>query len=135
MPCDYRNYPLDWFTKIRPAALARARFSCLRCEAPNYALYYYAGLFFCTNASFAEAQKNRYESGISDSLKIVVLTVHHIDGFVMNNDPKNLRVMCLTCANRSNAKTRAAKRKLTKTKALETIAPSLPLYTNKFQPV
>jgi hypothetical protein len=48
----------------------------------------------------------------------------------MNNAPENLRVLCLACANRRDAKRRAILRRTKRLDALESIAPSLPLVTS-----
>jgi hypothetical protein len=130
MPCDYKTYPLNWFTEIRPAAIKRADNACQDCHRTNYSLRFLQGTHFCHNDSYAEAQKRRYDSGISDVLTIVVLTVVHLDRFPMNNAPENLRVLCLACANRRDAKRRATLRKTKRLDALESIAPSLPLVTS-----
>ncbi len=130
MPCDYKTYPLNWFSEIRKAAIARANNACQDCGTENYSLRYLQGTQFCTNDSFKQAQHRRYESGISDVLTIVVLTVVHLDSFPMNNAPENLRVLCLRCANRRDAKRRAKIRKTKRLDALEAIAPSLPLVTS-----
>lgn len=36
MPVDYKQYPPDWFTVIRPAILERAGNCCEVCKVPNY---------------------------------------------------------------------------------------------------
>lgn len=118
MPCDYKTYPLNWFSEIRPAALDRAGNKCQDCGIENYSLRYLQGTRFCCNDSFKQARQRRYDSGISDVLTIVVLTVVHLDRFPMNNAPENLRVLCLRCANRRDAKRRAKIRK-TKRQALQ----------------
>lgn len=130
MPCDYKKYPLDWFSRIRPAILERAGNCCEECRLPNYSLRFRQGTHFCHNDSYSEAQKRRYDSGISDELSIIVLTVVHLDRFPMNNAPENLRVLCLACANRRDAKRRANLRKTKRLDVLESIAPSLKLVTS-----
>ena len=139
MPCDYKNYPLDWHSRIRPMILERAGNCCEECSIPNYTIIENPHRDFIQfNESFAEAREamrfwaSEYPS---DHFIIVVLTISHTDHFPMNCDPSNLRALCQKCHNAHDAKHRAAKRKLTRTKALETIAPSLPLYTKTFQPV
>ena len=42
MPCDYKKYPPNWATEIRPRILARARRRCELCGAKNYAHGYRA---------------------------------------------------------------------------------------------
>jgi len=130
MPANYAQYPLDWFSRIRPEAIERVGNACEKCKATNYSLRYYSNIHFCHNESYAEARQRRFESGISDVLTITVLTVHHIDRFPMNNDPKNLRVLCLECANRIDAKRRANVRRTKALNALEEVQPSLPLVTS-----
>ena len=36
MPCNYKNYPPNWFTEIRPRILERAKNCCEQCGVPNY---------------------------------------------------------------------------------------------------
>ena len=36
MAIDYKNYPPNWKTEIRPRILARANNCCERCKVPNY---------------------------------------------------------------------------------------------------
>lgn len=35
MPTDYKNYPPDWKTRIRPDILQRANNKCEFCNVPN----------------------------------------------------------------------------------------------------
>lgn len=139
MPCDYKNYPLDWFTRIRPMILERAGNCCEECSVPNYAILAKPDReILRRNTSHAEARtavKDCNPIDIQDGFVIIVLTIAHLDHFPLNNAPENLRALCQKCHNRHDAKHRATKRKLTRKKALESISPSLPLYNSKFQPV
>ena len=36
MPCNYKNYPPNWFTEIRPGILERAKNCCENCGLKNY---------------------------------------------------------------------------------------------------
>lgn len=36
MPCNYKNYPPNWFTEIRPRILERAKNCCEQCFVKNY---------------------------------------------------------------------------------------------------
>jgi hypothetical protein len=130
MPCDYSNYPVNWFSDIRKSAIARTNNACQDCSVKNYDLRYLHGALFCENESYQQAKQRQSESGIANMLTIVVLTVVHIDRFPMNNAPENLRVLCLSCANKRDAKRRAQVRKTKRLEALEAIAPSLPLVTS-----
>jgi hypothetical protein len=46
MPIDYKNYPANWKTEIRPAILQRAQNKCEQCGVKNASLIlrgHYAG--------------------------------------------------------------------------------------------
>ena len=78
MPIDYKRYPSNWFSEIRPAVLQRAQYKCEGspaypdCRAVNY--------------EFHPVTRSR-----------VVLTVAHLDHDTTNNDPENLRAWCQRC--------------------------------------
>jgi len=74
MPIDYKKYPANWFTEIRPAILARAGNCCEFCGVRNH------------------AQVWRSEKWIK-----IVLTIAHLDHDITNNDPANLRALCQRC--------------------------------------
>lgn len=38
MPIDYRKYPANWLSEIRPRILARANNCCEQCGIANYAI-------------------------------------------------------------------------------------------------
>lgn len=40
MPIDYKNYPENWKTEIRPAILERANNCCEFCGVKNYSVGY-----------------------------------------------------------------------------------------------
>lgn len=134
MPCDYKNYPLDWHSRIRPAILERAGHRCEECHAPNYAIVANPDReLIRKNTSYAEAKAALplcCTSDRCDGFIIIVLTISHTDHFPLNNHPSNLRALCQKCHNTHDAKHRAAKRKLHRQNALEAIAPSLPLVTS-----
>jgi hypothetical protein len=119
--------------------LERAGNCCEECGVHNYTILGNPGrIYFHHCNSFAEAVKalkHCHPSDQVDKFIIVVLTISHTDHFPMNCAPENLRALCQKCHNSHDAKHRAAKRKLARIKATESIAPSLPLYTSKFQPV
>lgn len=72
MPIDYRDYPPDWKTRIRPAILARAGNQCEQCGAVNH-------------------QPNPRTGSR------VVLTIAHLDHDRTNNDFGNLAALCQAC--------------------------------------
>lgn len=134
MPCDYKNYPLDWFTRIRPAILERAGNCCEKCGLRNYSIVSTPDrVLMAQCASYSDARAALglcHPSDRCDGFIIIVLTISHTDHFLLNNDPCNLRALCQKCHNSHDARYRAAKRKQHRQKALEAIAPSLPLVTS-----
>ena len=92
MPIDYRKYPKNWKTEIRPRILERAQNKCESCGAENYGTHPQTG-------------------------SRVILTVAHLDHDVKNNSDENLKAMCQKCHinhdilehSRNRAKTRTRK--------------------------
>ena len=72
MPINYKNYPPEWKTRIRPAILARAGNRCEQCGAANHQPH------------------PRTDSR-------VVLTIAHLDHDPTHNDFANLRAWCQAC--------------------------------------
>lgn len=78
MPVDYKKYPENWFTEIRPEIIARANNSCEgspafpECRAKNYMMH--------------------PETGSK-----VVITIAHMDHDIQNNKSNNLRALCQRC--------------------------------------
>lgn len=86
MPVNYKLYPLNWFSEIRPAIMRRAgdrpergiRASCEKCGVRNHSI-----------------RPTLYPDGMRD-IKIV-LTIAHLDQDVDNNEPENLAALCQRC--------------------------------------
>jgi len=74
MPCDYKKYPANWKTEIRPRILKRAKNKCEFCRVENY--------------------KNHPVTGSR-----VILTIAHLDHNTENNTDDNLRALCQRCHN------------------------------------
>lgn len=134
MPCDYKNYPLDWFTRIRPAILERAGNRCEFCGAPNYGILSVPDrevIEPCnTYAEALQKLKHCHSSDQCDGFIIIVLTIAHLDHFPMNCSPENLKALCQKCHNAYDAKHRAKTRREKHAATLESIAPSLQLVTS-----
>jgi hypothetical protein len=91
MPCDYKQYPDNWLTEIRPAILERAG---NRCEgSPAYP--------HCRVA-------NHTPHPVTGSL--VVLSIAHMNHDITDNRPGNLRALCQLCHNTHDAAKRAGNR-------------------------
>jgi len=85
MPINYKNYPKDWKTRIRPEILARAKNRCENCGAENY--------------------KPNPTTGSR-----VILTISHQDHDTKNNAPENLKALCQKCHLSWDAKEKARRR-------------------------
>lgn len=73
MPIDYKEYPPNWKTEIRPAVLARANNRCENCGIENYSL--------------------------TKSGSKVVLTIAHLDHDKHNHEVRldRLKALCQRC--------------------------------------
>lgn len=101
MPCDYKKYPPNWKSEIRPAILERAKHCCEECGVPNYATgardvngNWHNSKEICNmNSDIGCGYFGTY--GVKD-IKIV-LTIAHLDHDVTNNDATNLKALCQKC--------------------------------------
>ncbi len=115
MPINYKNYPKNWKSEIRPAILERAQNKCEFCGVKNYAVgvrnakgdFYEIGLleqrvndghYFTRNGlrEFYGLDLSQQKNGKLKTIKIV-LTIAHIDHDIQNNDYENLKALCQKC--------------------------------------
>ena len=96
MPCDYKNYPANWKSEIRPDILKRAN-DC--CEHPNCLAK--NGRLIWRNPKDLEMFEYWPDGMESETWSIdgrkatkVVLTVAHLDHDTNNNDYSNLKALC-----------------------------------------
>ncbi len=75
MPIDYRKYPPDWKTRIRPDILRRANNRCEICGVEN-------------GATVMRKEHCPVK---------IVLTIAHLDHDRTNNDYGNLMALCQKC--------------------------------------
>ena len=113
MPCDYKKYPSNWKTEIRPAILERDGHCCKFCGVPNYAVGERQNNVFiptCGNYHHDKAGRGElsYKEAVSlakhcneiegnNSLIVIVLTIMHLDHNTENNDYTNLAAGCQQC--------------------------------------
>jgi hypothetical protein len=122
MPIDYKKYPANWKTEIRPAILLRANNCCEECGVANYATgardtcgNWHSSKEICNmNSDVGYGYFGTY--GVRD-IKIV-LTIAHLDHDINNNDHSNLKALCQRChlrldigLHRKNAKETIRKKK------------------------
>lgn len=112
MPIDYKEYPKNWKTEIRPAVLKRAgelrdamtneiirHANCEECNVPNYAIIYRpekgkADWEFAPEGHESDAM-------LLDGIKFskIILTIAHLDHDKLNHDVKieRLKALCQRC--------------------------------------
>ena len=112
MPINYKNYPKNWKTEIRPAILKRANNCCEFCKAKNNELYIRGVHDGCEcyqdmdGSIFASTDGMRigedYVGEVAnyttkDTSVTIVLTIAHLDHDVNNSDSENLKALCQKC--------------------------------------
>ena len=126
MPIDYKKYPSNWKTEIRPAIMQRAKNCCEFCKVPNYKLILRG--FYNGTECYQDEDGTIYDANTSEvigcdyvgevhpknKLIKVILTVAHLDHDVNNNDFSNLKALCQRCHNRYDIGFRKKKRKINK---------------------
>lgn len=92
MPIDYRKYPPDWKTRIRPDILRRANNRCELCGVENGSLVWRERVVM----RFDYGPLGRGGVRMGQYVK-VVLTIAHLDHNIKNNDYSNLMALCQRC--------------------------------------
>lgn len=99
MPCDYKLYPPNWKTEIKPAVKKRSGDKCEFCGAPNHELIYrpYKGKPDWKLAP----EGSEVDAMVLDGVKftMIVLTTAHLDHDKLNHDVSidRLRDLCQRC--------------------------------------
>lgn len=113
MPIDYKKYPTNWFTEIRPAVLNRACNKCEWCGLENGQEVYRAKInkrieWFRTKAEIEALPliPQLIDFWLSYKPVKVVLTIAHLDHDETNHDVKldRLAALCQLCHLRYDAK-------------------------------
>lgn len=132
MPIDYKKYPPNWKTEIRPEILVRANNCCEECGIKNYSVKFIDqdGTTFIVNdkcETYKKARNIAEQGEIADGQKytVVVLTIAHLDNDTSNSDYSNLKALCQRCHNRLDVKYRKGNRNktITKKKKLQSLFP------------
>ncbi|MBD2700123.1 hypothetical protein IC229_05720 [Spirosoma sp. BT702] len=131
MPIDYSKYHPKWHKISRFVRFIRARNRCEHCGVANYAVGYWekgewqrlAGNLEADQFGFGEKtsrearkyvrQYNKHCIVDSDQpkLKVVILTVAHLDHNIDNNELENLAALCQSCHFRLDRKDNAQRRR------------------------
>lgn len=112
MPIDYKRYPKNWKTEIRPAVLKRAGNKCEFCGLSNGQKVYHARVN--GRMEWFRDVNDIYKLGLPEPLAdfwankpvTVVLTIAHLDHDECNHDIKldRLAALCQLCHLRYDAK-------------------------------
>lgn len=99
MPIDYKEYPENWFTVIRPSVLARAKHCCEDCGAPNHKFIYRP---FKGRLDWKLMPEGHEADALGlDGVKFtkVILTIAHLDHDKLNHEVKldRLKALCQRC--------------------------------------
>lgn len=99
MPINYKEYPPNWKTEIRPAILARASNCCEDCGAPNHQLIYRP---VKGKADWELAPEGHAADAMAlDGIKFtkIILTIAHLDHDKLNHDVEldRLKALCQRC--------------------------------------
>jgi hypothetical protein len=114
MPCNYKKYPKNWTTEIRPRILERANNCCEFCGVKNYSVGFREDSFFVLaggnydqdaggrgELSYKDAKElaelNNQENDTKGKYIVIVLTIAHLDHDTNNNVDSNLRALCQRC--------------------------------------
>jgi len=127
MPINYKDYPENWKSEIRPAILQRAKNKCEFCGIPNSIRAFRgtiadgtevyqtadADLFNADNSELIG--RNTFDIEITptgkDTAIKIVLTIAHLDHDKKNSDHGNLKALCQRCHNRYDRSYRTANAK------------------------
>jgi hypothetical protein len=98
MPIDYKKYPANWKSEIRPRILKRAKNCCEECGLVNGALVHSFKENNKTVWRYLQTPAEWYEKNNPKAV-MVVLTIAHLDHDETNLEVKDerLKAMCQLC--------------------------------------
>ena len=114
MSIDYKRYPKNWLSEIRPRIMKRANNKCEFCELEHKSTVYAIKLpvrvesrYVKRSIWFSNYNDAKRELIINDIKPVtVVLTIAHLDHDELNHDVTDdrLRALCQLCHLRYDAK-------------------------------
>lgn len=121
MPIDYKKYPANWLSEIRPRIMERAKNRCEFCGlehnktayATKFAVRHRDGKYKLRVVWFSNEQDAiREQFGYNIYPVKVVLTIAHLDHDENNPDPQDdrLKALCQICHLRYDAKEKYRRR-------------------------
>ena len=129
MPIDYKNYPSNWKTEIRPAIIQRAKNCCEFCGILNYQVRRFLSNGDVETHNYFDTQNYKNANELKEHLNdfcddgkgkwsVVVLTIAHLDNDTKNNDYSNLKALCQKCHNKYDVNFRKENRRNSRVKKL-----------------
>ncbi len=121
MPIDYKDYPADWLSDIRPRILERDGNCCKFCQVPNGETVQRS-----SSGHYMRADGEAYD-GRTGALLVnedddwpperkvrIVLTIAHLDHALVDHSDENLAALCQQCHLRHDKAVSAKKAAYTK---------------------
>lgn len=105
MPIDYKKYPPDWLSTIRPRILKREGHRCKFCGLADRSVGWWvpSGNFYTADNWAADAIPTADENALLEKMKrkpnpaTVVLTIAHLDHQLTDHSDANLAALCQRC--------------------------------------
>jgi len=99
MPIDYKDYPKNWKTEIRPAVLERANNCCELCGVKNHAIIHRFGKGLNDWEYWPEGMESEAWSIDGKKSTKIILTIAHLDHDKLNHDVdlERLKALCQKC--------------------------------------
>lgn len=99
MPINYKEYPPNWKTEIRPAVLARANNKCEWCGVENHRLIHRHGKGPQDWTYWPEGMESEAWSLDGKKATKIVLTIAHLDHDKLNHEIPldRLAALCQKC--------------------------------------
>ena len=105
MPIDYRKYPQNWLSEIRPRILERDGYCCKFCGIADRLVGWWvtSGRFYTPSDFASKHILGRDENALITKMKKrpepyqVVLTVAHLDHKLIDHSDDNLAALCQRC--------------------------------------
>lgn len=100
MSINYKDYPANWKTEIRPRILERSNHCCEQCGVKNYAVgardkngqWHDERSIHTLNSSHGLELFGEFPRMIK-----IVLTIAHMNHDITDNRPENLQALCQKC--------------------------------------
>lgn len=99
MPINYKDYPPNWKSEIRPAILERANNCCEDCGVENYAIIHRYGKGKNDWQYWPEGMLSEAWDADGKKATKIVLTIAHLDHDKLNHDVAldRLKALCQKC--------------------------------------